>query len=54
MDPSKSRTSSGDAISKPAKTCPYNPNELLTKMELDDQHPSHPRYRKLTIVGPLV
>ena len=54
---SKSGMPSGDAISKSAKTCPYNPEEPLTippKMALEDQEPSFVRPRKFTIVGPLV
>ena len=55
--PSKSGTPPGDAISKRAKTCPYNPAEPLTippKVALEDQQPSFVRPRQLTIVGPLV
>ena len=55
--PSKPRTSSGDTVSRPVKTCPYNPDEPLImspKMVLEDQHSSPAWSRKFTIVGPLV
>ena len=55
--PCKPRTSSGDTISTPVKTCPYNPDEPLTippKMALEDQHSFLAWSRKFTIVSPLV
>lgn len=45
-----------DAISEPAKTCPYNPGKPLTtplKMALENQDPFLAQARRCTIVGPL-